>query len=42
MLWISLAATVIAGIVVAAVVSARRRHHDLGSVSRHWVVQHDR
>ena len=40
MLWIGIGVTLVIGIVMMAVILAKRPADDLGSVSDHWVVEH--
>ena len=41
MLWMGIGVTLLAAIVVTAViVLAKRLNHDLGSVSAHWIAEH--
>jgi len=40
MFWMATAVTLVVGIVALAVILARRRADDLGSVSNHWIAAH--
>lgn len=40
MFWMGIAVTLVAGIIVIAVILARRPVYDLGTVSDHWIAEH--
>jgi hypothetical protein len=40
MFWIGIGLTLLAGMVLIAVILARRPAHDLGSVSDRWIAEH--
>ena len=40
MLWVGIGVALVVGVMVALVVVAKRRGHDLGAVSETWLTQH--